>query len=92
VVAARDRLKAVQGERKRKQSSVFIDHYWGKEPSANLEPQYERTEDKGMGANAWVQAIRAKNRNPKATKIGLKTFLATEQNKKTVNESTAQMI
>jgi hypothetical protein len=49
-------IEGGSSERKRKQSSVFIDDYWGKEPSASLEPQYPRTEDKGMGANAWVSS------------------------------------
>jgi hypothetical protein len=66
VVDARDRLKAAQGERKRKQSSVFIDHYWGKEPSASLEPQYPRTEDKGMGANAWGSSDSSEEPKPKS--------------------------
>jgi hypothetical protein len=65
-------LKAVQGERKRKQSSVFIDDYWGKEPSANLGPQYPRQSEQGMGANAWDSIDSSEEPKPKSNRDRLK--------------------
>ena len=59
-------IESGSSERKRKQSSVFIDHYWGKEPSAHLEPQYPRQSAQGMGANAWGSSKSSEEPKPKS--------------------------
>ena len=57
-------IESGSSERKRKQLSVFIEYYWGKEPSANLEPQYPDNQSKAWELTHGVQAIQAKNLNP----------------------------
>lgn len=62
---AHEEADRIRRERKRKQSSNFIDDNWGREPELTLNPQYPRNEDKGMGANAWSSELEQQNDNPK---------------------------
>ena len=56
-----------------KQSSVFINDYCGKEPSANLRPQYPKQSEQGIGANAWGSSESSEEPKPKSNQDRLKT-------------------